>query len=469
MKKKNIRDFRASINIKLDENLIGLNAGKMSYNYAFSSGSLKGERPFQSFNCRYFGESGVVEELFTPEMVTEGGIIFYYEKFNEETETRQDKLIFVDKLFNCFYLDLYAGEHKFQSLDLKFSSMPTIFCYNHYGEDAVIFCSKSDNMVLWDGVNSPETIIDAPSIVSCAIHKERCFAIVENEPYTLWFSDDLDPTNWSVGLLDAGFIKMADGRGKLIKLVSFGGYLYIFRERGISRLTANGAQEDFYLTNLFTSSGKILKDTITLCGDRIIFVATDGVYSFDGASTSRILEELDDLLAENQDSFGCYFDGKFYLATKVEFFDDKYDDSEFKNNMLFAYDVQSGEFEIFRGFNIQSMTPLVAGDFNSLVVLTDEGILCYSDTSDEFYSGFESGLYHFENIKNSKTVRKISAFIKNTDKVTLELLNEKGEIKTFELKTGTNDINCVFSGLAIGFRIFSKNAGIISALSLEVV
>ncbi len=468
MKRKNIRDFRGSVNIKLDENLIGLNAGKMSYNYAFSSGSLKGKCPFQTLNCRYFGGSGVVEELFTPEMVLENGLIFYYEKFDEETESRKDKLIFIDKLFNCFYMDLYGDEHKFQSLDLKFSSMPTVFCYNHYGEDSVIFCSKTDNMVLWDGENAPETIIDAPSIVSCVIHKERCFAIVENEPYTLWFSDDLDPTNWSVGLLDAGFIKMADGRGKLIKLVSFGGYLYIFRERGISRLTANGSQEDFYLTNLFTSSGKILKDTITLCGDRIVFVATDGVYSFDGSTTSRILEKLGDLFVGSKDSFGCYFDGKYYLATKIDFFDTAYDDCELKNNMLFAYDVQSGEFEIYRGINIQSMTPLVTGEYNSLVILTDGDILCTTDTPDVFCSGFESGLYHFENIKTAKTVRKISAFIKNTDKVTLELVNERGETKSFELKTGTNDINCVFSGLAIGFRIFSKNSAVISALSLEV-
>lgn len=468
MKKKNIKDFRGAINLKLDENLIGLNAGKMAYNFAFSSGSLKGDCPFQALNCRYFGSLGVPDSLFTSEMSLQDGVITYYEKFDESTGNRLDKLIFIDKFYNVYYMNLYDEEHKFVSLNLQFNSKPVTFCYNHYGEDCIIFCSKSDNMVLWDGVNSPEYIIDAPSIVSCAVHKERCFAVVENEPYTLWFSDDLDPTNWNVGLLDAGFIKMMDGRGKLLKVLSFGGYLYIFRERGISRLTASGAQEDFYLTHLFTSSGKILEDSITVCGDRIIFVATDGVYAFDGSTTNRILENLGDLFNKETTAIGSYFDGKYYLATKIKFFDDKYADSNYKNNLLFAFDVESGEFELYRGLDVQSMTPLVTGEFNSLVVLTSDNLMCTTDSADTFYSGFMSGLYHFEDIKKPKTVRKISAFVKGTDKVEVVLYNEDGDTKSYILYAGTNDVNCVFSGRAIGFKVFSKNYAVISGLTLEV-
>lgn len=467
MKKKKIQDFRRSINLKLNENLVGLNAGKMAYNFAFSGGSLRGECPFQVFFDRYFGSLGEFEQILNPDMVLAGGVCVYYEKTDENAGTRADKLVVVDKNNKVFYLNLYDAEPKFIDLNLKFTSKPTAFCYNHYGDDCLVFCSKTDNMVVWDGVNLPEVVVDAPKIISSVIHKERCFAIVENDPNTLWFSDDLDPTNWSVGLQDAGFIKMADGRGRLLRLISYGGYLYIFRERGISRLTANGSQEDFYLTHLFVSSGRILDDTITLCGDRIIFVATDGVYAFDGASTIRILETLGDLLVKNSGAVACFFNGKYYLTCKTDFFDTRYDDKNFYSNMLFAYDISSGEYEFFRGLNVYDLASVVGGEFNTLLIMTDENFYCYTETPNNFLAGFKSGLYNFDDSKRTKTVRKISGFVKNTDTIDIVLYNEKGEEKTYKFKTGTNEINVCFSGKAIGYKVFCKNSGELVDLMIE--
>lgn len=459
MRIKKINDFRRAINLKLNENLVALNAGKMAYNFAFFGGSLKGECPFQAFFDRYFGSLGEYDKILNPEMVLAGGACVYYEKTDEETGERLDKLVVIDKNYKVFYLNLYDESPKFYKLNLTFTSKPTAFCYNHYGDDCLVFCSKTDNMVVWDGVNLPEVVVDAPKIVSSVIHKERCFAVVQNDPHTLWFSDDLDPTNWSVGLNDGGFIKMADGRGRLLKLVSYGGYLYIFRERGISRLTANGSQADFYLTHLFVSSGKILEDTITLCGDRIIFVATDGVYAFDGSNTVRILEDLGDLLIKNSGAVGCFFNGKYYLSCKTEFFDTRYDDGEFLSNMLFAYDINLGEYEIFRGLDVCDLVSVVGGEFNTLVILASDNFYCFTDTPNEFFSGYKSGLYNFGDPKRIKTVRKISAFVKNTDKFELVLYNELGEKKSYWLTLGTNELNVVFSGKAIGFMVFGKNNG----------
>ena len=109
-------------------------------------------------------------------------------------------------------------------------------------------------MVVWDGVSDPYEVLDAPKISSMALHYERLFATVDGEKNSVWFSDDLDPTNWSMSLDEAGFIELIDERGALLKVVSFLDYIYIFREYGISRLTAYGDQTSFSVSNLFVSS-----------------------------------------------------------------------------------------------------------------------------------------------------------------------------------------------------------------------
>ena len=68
------------------------------------------------------------------------------------------------------------------------------------------------------------------SDTSMDIHYERLFVTTTNEKSKVLFSDDLDPTLWSIDLSEAGFIEMVDERGALNRVISFNDYLYIFRD-----------------------------------------------------------------------------------------------------------------------------------------------------------------------------------------------------------------------------------------------
>ena len=100
---------------------------------------------------------------------------------------------------------------------------------------------------------------------------------------TLWFSDDLDPTNWNISLDEAGFVEMADENGALLKVLSFFNYVYVFRSYGITRFYATGEQSRFSLMHLFVSSDRIIGDTVCVCGARILFLTQRGLFDFDGS------------------------------------------------------------------------------------------------------------------------------------------------------------------------------------------
>ena len=58
---------------------------------------------------------------------------------------------------------------------------------------------------------------------------------------------------------------------------------------GITKIRTYDNSEEINVTHLFVSGNKIYKDSICVCGDRIIMLTKDGLYEFDGISTKRLI------------------------------------------------------------------------------------------------------------------------------------------------------------------------------------
>ena len=269
---------------------------------------------------------------------------FYFYKFDDINGVRDDKLILISKSLQIYYINLFDQSKTLYKISgITFTSVPVATRYRLNGENVIIFSIETDNMLIWNGDQAPYEVLDAPKISSMAVHYERLFATTNGEKNAIWFSDDLDPTNWTLSLDEAGFIELIDDRGALLKVVSFLDYVYIFREYGISRLTAFGDQTQFSVHNLFVSSGKIYEDSVCICGDKIFFLASDGIYKFDGVDTVKIFNFLQNGFTAplNQYCTSCYSNGCYYLA--CNFIQDNENDESSKSfaNTLFEIDVNT--------------------------------------------------------------------------------------------------------------------------------
>ena len=468
-------DFRRGINRKNGDNLIGLKEAKMCYNFDFSGGDLKSSLPFRGEFSGKIGEEGSDDDFTGAESDFCGGAIFYFKKFDFESNIDASKLIYVSPTHKFFYLNLYESDAKFVPLDINFTSKPSAVNYRLDSEDVIIFSSPTDNMVVWDGVSEPQVVVDAPKITSMCLHSERLFATTSGASSEVWFSDDLDPTNWSVSLNDAGFIQLADERGEAKKVVSYNGYVYIFREQGISRLSASGGQEEFFLSHLFVSSGKIFGKTIALCGDKIVFVASDGIYLFNGSDTTKILEDTGGLIEVSQNSSAVYFNGKYYLSCHIDFGDDNYDDTDTECNAIFVLDAESREYFIYRGISAQSMAVVKMREDYKLVLLNgasdgslENMFLVNSDESMPCRAKYITGLYDFGEASTFKTVRKVVAGLKSGESATIQVFNEEGEAVSVEVEVGTNLTPIIISGKSFGFCIEADEGVVFESLLLEV-
>ncbi|MFR6641171.1 MAG: hypothetical protein ACLUSP_07405 [Christensenellales bacterium] len=123
----------------------------------------------------------------------------------------------------------------------------------------------------------------------------------------------------------------------------FLGYVYAFRERGISRIAAYGAQTDFSVSNLYVSGGRIYPDTVTPCGDAVLFLGEEG-FADSTACPPR----------------GCCLRSADFSAAKKRWARTReanhlafsYDGQSEQNDSLLVYDPTDGRYSISKGFAI---------------------------------------------------------------------------------------------------------------------
>lgn len=427
-------NFSGGLNTKYDEHVLPLKYARKAYNFSFDKGAL-----IQGLGIEYLTfpvELGCSEEkkVVFPEGVQPLSIA-HYRYFSQDSGKRADRLMVYgsDKYmyFGRFTTDITT---EFAKLDyMQLNEKPNFINYRLNGIDTIIFTSPSDAMTTWNPTTIPTQVESAPSINSMCLHYERLFATVNGEKSSLWFSDDLDPTNWTISMEEGGFIEMLDERGALNKVVSFNDYLYVFRDYGIARVTAFAEQENFSVTQLYTSSTQIYPDSVCICGDFILFLASDGLYSFNGVSVNKLNLGYEELFASNNcGAKAAFHKNKYYLSCKFNI-----DGVEgYENNTLIEFDLESGQSNILYGYCIEELLSINKENLEKLIVIvktengnvlgqvSKSGSVFSRPTKKVWQSAFTSLGYNTK----VKQIREISLLTNAPVSVILETENGKRKV-----------------------------------------
>ncbi|MBQ9276547.1 MAG: hypothetical protein IJ226_03030 [Clostridia bacterium] len=328
--------------------------------------------------------------------------------------------------------------------------------YRYNGEDILLIASKDDKLYYIKG-NTAYACNDAPHFASITIHSERVFGAVNGAKTRLWFSDDFNPANWDIDLAGAGFIEFADECGDILRVISFLGYLYVIRDYGIFRLTAYGDQESFALKKVFTDTGRIYKHSIVLAGDKIIFLADEGLFAFDGYDVVRIAKEFP-LVASKDEAVGAYLDKRYFLACNIDAGEEYA--TGFRNNAVVVYDM----FE-------KSLSELVGVDVRAIrEVKTHSGsmLVCAFDKTYKNRLGMiaDSGQVFGTNLK--KTYASPFADLGTATAKTIREVQVKTKYPvSLTVKTDDNDYSFDLEGSDKPQRVIVEKSGVI--VGIEIV
>ena len=366
-------NFNAHMDTELDDALMPFKQAKISYNFNVKKGNLKTGYGFKELTLPRFYDSGE-REIIPPQ----GNIkkIWYFKYFHQDiSEFVNMLLIYLESgdIYSCIIKD--NSPLCSRILNTVYSSgVPNAIPYRLNSEDSMIFSSETDGMWVYTPNKFVESVEDAPHIKSMCLHYERLFAVVGGERNRLAFSANLDPTDWKEDLSTGGFIDMQDERGGLTNVISYNDYIYVFRDYGVARISAYGDQSDFSVTQLFKSSVKLYGNTVTLCGNKVLLLARDGIHMFDGYATKKLNLGIDELFVgvDNENACGLYYNNKFYLACRLAFNDGEKVGCEnyeggYINNALIEIDLNTSEINITRGVDISSMLALDDENVSKLV------------------------------------------------------------------------------------------------------
>lgn len=395
-----VYDFSQGISTSKDKKLTPVYAAVSSFNTQFKSGALTDGYGI----CACDFKDKVLPE-FLIENVTPKKI-YYYKRYDENVGLYVDYLLVYADDGNIYKAVLGQDESFVLVEDLSFSSTPYAVNYTYNGSDVIIF-SVEKQLKIYDGIKVTQ-ITDAPSVTSMCIHNERLFVTEGGQKTSLWFSDDFNPLNWNVSLEDAGYIDLRDGRGSLLKVISFDGYLYVFRNYGITRITAYGDQTGFSVDGITASASGIIPESIAVCGDRIIYLTSEGFYAFSGGSPIKILTNLDGIINDIDVSTakGVYYKGNYYCLFTL-----KREDGETFSSLL-TYKISSGDFTLSKDLPIKDFTLMEGENFFKLLFLCeDKKVLGEISDNCEYFNeiltkSWQSGESDF-NIRKEKRLTKL--------------------------------------------------------------
>ncbi|MGD9901012.1 MAG: hypothetical protein AB7S44_00550 [Spirochaetales bacterium] len=378
----NISDFKNGVNTEIAENIMPFKYATNAYNYNFENGALVEGLGFAELLIPETADDPNIENLPTLPDGKEIDSIWHFKHYSEIQGKRIDKLMVYTKDHLIYYARLFSITPTFFLLSgITFTERPVAMNYKINGKDTIILTSEADGMAYWNGEDVPQVVSTAPKISSLCEHKDKLFATIGGERNLIRYSSNLDPTTWTTDLTDASnpYIEMNDMRGGINKVISFLGYVFAFRDFGIAKIKTYDGSDEINVSQLFVSGNRIYKNTICVCGDKILMLTKDGIYEFDGITTSKIDLKIDSLFdgIYNEQAVANYHEGKYYVSCKLNYPDSNEigseSDPDHINNTLIELDVKTNTFNIIRGIDVVSMTSIQVESMSKMVFCFNTG------------------------------------------------------------------------------------------------
>lgn len=349
--------FQDGIVTKKDDSIAKPAGCKNFYNLSYNDGSLKTGLGFRDLQVPANTTDLENCHTFKLDSLDEIDGIWTQRTFNSNKNEYSYVLLLIDSTFQIFAAQLIDNlkgyvVKKSRLLD----SFPTFQCnYRIDNEDCDVFFSN-EKMVLFTS-KSEGSYDNVPAMISCVVHYDKFFGVTNKNRNTLIYTSNLNLKEWQEE--ENSTIEFLDNRGMFTKLVAFNDYVYLFREYGITKISLYNSKDDFSFTHLYTSSSKIFENSVCVCGDLVFFLTRDGLYTFNGNSVNKVERDFEKIF-EKMDNANCSaacLDGKFYLATKCHFDDEKVgcEKGEFVNNVLFEIDINDFSLNILRGVDIKKI------------------------------------------------------------------------------------------------------------------
>ena len=364
---------KLNINLNTDDDgsILTENQTTVCYNFNSSSGILETGYGFSTIALPVY-DGATTNRTIRINQDCDIKKLWHFKFYDNNSDSRQHKVMWFNGngylgTLNIFNYD--SNTYEFNSLS-AFTEQPVGVNYRYDDTDFMLFSYESGMYSLSQNVFAHYNPDCAQFVQMCVVY-DNLFAILEGDRNSLFYSSNLNPTTWQSTETK---IDLTGDRGSLCSLVNFNDYLYIFREYGITKVSKYSSSGDFSVSDLYQTSSKIFGETVIKCGDTIVFLSKNGLYSFNGTSTKKYNLNINNMfeVIDNNKAVACFNKGKYFVACRLDFNDTNLVGCEsyingFTNNALLSLDLETNELVITRGLDINSILSLNEGSLSTVI------------------------------------------------------------------------------------------------------
>lgn len=445
-----VSTFAGGIDQEPDPQCADLGKSPEAYNVRTENGALSRCGGFGRAS-KYNAEAGRVMQI--PKLPAGGRVIVHRKPDSDILIVRGTEGEYKEKY------NIMTDELEFETVALMDCMEPT-FAVNYQTADGTdLIYGSPDDIMMRISEGKTWVLGGCPKFYKAAMYAERLFG-VGTRAYSnrIYFSRQYDPADFTQSAEAGGYIDVMSDYGKAVDILAFENYLYIFWQYGITRLKAYGYQSEFVLSDCYRCSSEIRRETVQVCGSRILFAANDGVYAFDGQNAHKISAPITGFF-ENEPEEGMasgYFRDCYYLAMHS----DRYEGSG--NNVLLRFGLRRGKWELYTGLCVSGMFTVSAGGFEQLLFTGEGGYICTFNGADTFNgrpirSKWVTPMSALGRPDMIKSVRCVLIGAQGSGRLRITVQSERGSASRYILPSGSRRI----------YRIPVRVSGQLLSLTVE--
>ncbi|MFQ6724496.1 MAG: hypothetical protein ACLRFE_04125 [Clostridia bacterium] len=437
------------------------------YNFDNSKGVLKNGMGIQSLHVHY--ENDINSPYYELDYNILGleyyNKVMYFKQYFASNNLTTHRLLFHGSDGKIYLFQMFYGLTSANWLyDLKFDLTPMVLDYKKGGLDSILI-SDGTKLVVWTTGRTPYEVKGVPTITSMCVHDDVLYCTIAGDSEKIWYTSNLDPECVGVETEETKYLVLDTEAGGGQKIIEFDNNVYLFCDYGICKITTYAKREPTY-SQIYLSNGKIYSNTVVACGDYVLFVTRDGLYSFNGSVVIKIgeLKGLFDNAVVDY-ATATTLNNNYYLALRINYEDDVIcgceSNPEFRNNALIKVDLKNYDFEIMRGVDIKNMMALKAG-VEEKVIVTFNSTHCDKigeivQTGEVFNEVLSKVCTTNEIIcedMNPVTIRKIK--VDSSKDVQFKIITDKDKVIFNATKSGINEFQTIIPCQKFKIEIISN-------------
>lgn len=293
---------------------------------------------------------------------------------------------------------------------------------------------------------------DGPCVSTGCVYKGRLFIVEPGKK--IRYSALYDYGNFTDSADEGGYIDLTENARNIRQLIAAGDSVYCLCDNALFRLTnVDDAAREFRLEKVAYGGGQIAKNSGAACGDKLVFLAAEGLYTVCRGVVKRL---------ETGFSAGCILQGgsNRAVATENRYYLTGLD--IYLNNVMWAVDLTTGA--AYRTEYVQALSRYDGRAFGIY-----DGRLVELEKGYTLPSGFsvERKGENFGSIKE-KTLRKIRLIGSGEGKITVR--GNNGTVETgVQLTESGVDVPVALKGKTFDVKVSVGAHSVVLGIVAEIV